>query len=629
MKRQRMESAKANHISLAKSSHGQQPVDADDLAYDQKVLQPNSNRRPSDLRITTQGGAKSMNAPLDLGDAFMLGPDRVDTISHRVTAPDGSSFEMSMTAMQLLVALAKRPGEIVSIEALLEEIWGTTAESLERARAEVAHDFGDEQRSDPRYILAFPGQGYQLLQTVRPGAVPFNAKHSRLFVLELGRRKVFRAAGAYCLIAFVLLQISDATFDALRFPSEAVPALLIALVVGFPVVVLLAWFLEITRSGVERDAESGWFRRMGRRWEVAALMSLFVLSLVFASIISSAVDWSRIGAVPDLGIAVLRIQNHTGKPANDHLAASLTETVTNELAIAGGYSVSALTDASRYPDGKTGTREIARQLDVDFVVEGSLVEFGDTPQLFVQLIDGDTGKHRWSDRFAISDWLAIGGVVVGALAEEFGSRSDHTPEDSVVSSAPGMVEDLEQVAARYFESNQLDLASQVWQQALAIEPTASVYYSLGRLHYLQRDYASAIAVLRSAVDEFPENDAIWGALGFSYVYGAGPESAEAALAFSQAEQLARRDADDLPTSARLGAYLANLGRFGEAAAVASNLLNVNSSNPDVHYWSALALAKIGDERRTTSAIKTALAHGLAAALVTHDPDLAPYTPALP
>ena len=439
-----------------------------------------------------------------LGETFMVGTDHVDVVTHRVTAPDSSSFELSLEAMHLLVELADRAGDMLTIDFLLDEIWGSTRESLELDRKEIAHRFGDTDSANPRYIEA-TNQGYRLLQAVQRGPVQLNARHSKLLLLELNRRKVFRVAAWYCVVAFVLLQLSDATFDALRLPGEAVPILLTLLVVGFPIAVLLGWFLELNSQGITRDAQSGWFRRMGRRWEFVAVVSLFVVSSAFAVMIARSVDWPVLES-ETISVAVLRFQNLTGDDSQDHIALGMTEELTLELALLDEYEVASVTSAIRFPDGETDLVTIALELGVEYVIEGSLLAGHGSPHINVQVIDGRTNRHRWAERFQLDDMVSIGATVASAIADELDISVDVPP------SRGGPTGPAKDVAYRHYliarsllrdagDLESLEQARDSIDRALDQDPTFGDAVGLGcrawfDIHALSRDAAHAIEAQR-------------------------------------------------------------------------------------------------------------------------------------
>ena len=72
---------------------------------------------------------------------------------------------------------------------------------------------------------------------------------------QLKRRGVFRVAGSYAVIAWLLLQIADVVFDPLGIPGWVMRALIVVVVLGFPIAVALAWFFDITDDGIERDRQ--------------------------------------------------------------------------------------------------------------------------------------------------------------------------------------------------------------------------------------------------------------------------------------------------------------------------------------------------------------------------------------
>ena len=93
---------------------------------------------------------------------------------------------------------------------------------------------------------------------------------------ELSRRKVLRTVGGYAVAAFVLLQLMDAAFEPLRLPEWLPTLVVIMVILGFPLVFLLAWHLEITPTGVHRTTAAGLLSRA----QSASLFSFMLLAMM-------------------------------------------------------------------------------------------------------------------------------------------------------------------------------------------------------------------------------------------------------------------------------------------------------------------------------------------------------------
>lgn len=217
------------------------------------------------------------------------------------------------------------------------------------------------------------------------------------FWYELKRRKVFRVATAYCIAAFVLLQILDATAEALGLTTARLQILLATMIIGFPVTVALAWFLEITPQGLIAEPSGRLSRRFGRASEIALLAVLFLLAGLLASFIVT--NAMRLVGSPDVRVAVLAFENFTGDPDNAYISDGLAEELIAGLA---GLDTSLVVlprmATFYYQDKDVDWQTVAEALQADMLVEGSLLDRrGNRLRVAAQLIDTRTGGHIWSN----------------------------------------------------------------------------------------------------------------------------------------------------------------------------------------------------------------------------------------
>ena len=122
----------------------------------------------------------------------------------------------------------------------------------------------------------------------------------------------------------------------------------------------------------------------------------------------------------DIALAVLPLQNFSGGVQHDYFAEGMTEALTADLAQTGGLRVVSRTSAMRYTHHDRALPEIARELNVDLIVEGSVIRAGDRVRITAQLIDAKSDEHLWSRSYDDSarDILAVQSRVAGAIAAE-------------------------------------------------------------------------------------------------------------------------------------------------------------------------------------------------------------------
>ena len=237
-------------------------------------------------------------------------------------------------------------------------------------------------------------------------------QQSRLssFIAELRRRRVFRVAAFYGGIAFVIVQIIDGTFDLMGVPQWVGRVMVTLLAVGFPVAMILAWVFDITLEGIVRTEgvlrepqgdESGGTSQPGTGKPLTsnrALIAVTLLAIAFGI-------WGRWGGVGDdriSSVAVLPFDN-LGTPEQEFFADGLTDDLITELSQIGDLRVISRTSSMRYKGSNKSLKEIADELDVGAILEGTVRRSGGQIRIVAQLIDIKTDDHLWSNTYDIAE----------------------------------------------------------------------------------------------------------------------------------------------------------------------------------------------------------------------------------
>jgi len=166
--------------------------------------------------------------------------------------------------------------------------------------------------------------------------------------------------------------------------------------------------------------------RARRRWLIGFAASASILAALG---LGAVVQHHRATASTFGRIAVLPLANLTGDTAQEYLVDGMHDALVTELAKIGALSVISRNSVLRYRNSAKSVSEIARELQVDAVVEGSVVLAGDSVRINAQLIEGTTDKHLWADSFVKSrrSVLALYGDVARGIAREV--RAAVTPEE--------------------------------------------------------------------------------------------------------------------------------------------------------------------------------------------------------
>jgi TolB-like protein/class 3 adenylate cyclase len=324
------------------------------------------------------------------------------------------------------------------------------------------------------------------------------------------------------------------------------------------------------------------------------------------AIAAVAVGWFLIrpGAQPDpiRSIAVLPLENLSGDPEQEYFADGMTEALIGDLAKLSALSVISRTSVMRYKGTDKPLPEIARELDVDAVVEGTVMRAGDRVRITAQLIDAHSDRHIWNDRYdrELSDVLALQSEVARAVAEEI--RLELSPSEVAALSSSRRVD-----PAAYDEYLRgLDAISRVkrdhetsvpaFERAVERAPEfaeawaglAAARYFRGQRFLLGRNRANPYPEARAAALRALElDDGLgWPQATLALISCARWDFPECGRQSARAVELSPGDTWVL--GARAG-YLMFVGRFEEAISTSSRALRVAPLDPSVRNTYAITL----------------------------------------
>ena len=306
---------------------------------------------------------------------------------------------------------------------------------------------------------------------------------------EARRRRVFQIAAIYIVGAFVALQVADLAFPGLSIPDTAIKYVWIGALVGFPFALFFGWRFDLVDGRILRTAavDGAPGLPIGRGDE----LTLSIASVALAAIcigLAFEISQTRVddqgrprlaNAAPN-SVAVLPFANFGGLQENEYLADGITETLLHALAQASGLKVTARTSAFFYKGKGIDVRDIAAELGVSKILEGSVQQSGDKIRIVAQLIEADTGFHLWSntydrdlgDIFAIQDSIASD-VAIAILATM--SAAPGLPETRLTGVSTTNLEAyqkyLQGLEQAHIRSNvSLPKAETLLRQAIAIDP---------------------------------------------------------------------------------------------------------------------------------------------------------------
>ena len=224
-------------------------------------------------------------------------------------------------------------------------------------------------------------------------------------VQELRNRSVFRTLVAYGVVAWMLLQVADVTFDRLPIPENSMTVLIALVVIGFPVVAVLAWAYELTARGIVRHEETGTHAPRLAFLPFVAMVGVVAVGSGFLLYYLSQNFWES----PRRSIAVLPFTNSGGEAETEYFSDGLTEEIQSLIVRLNEFRVVALSTTQQFKDNVTDVVSIASRLDAEAVLLGSVRRYQNKVSVTARLIDGSDGQELWSEKFdrELSDIYAI------------------------------------------------------------------------------------------------------------------------------------------------------------------------------------------------------------------------------
>src|ERR1700728_2915763 len=325
----------------------------------------------------------------------------------------------------------------------------------------------------------------------------------------------------------------------------------------------------------------------------ALIAGLSVVVVAAAGLVLAPALARRSSAIPSVrSIAVLPMDNFSGDPAQEYFADGMTDELITDLAKIGSLRVISRTSVMRYKGTRKGLPEIAKELNVDGIIEGSVTRSGQRVRITAQLLYGPTDKHLWAKTYErdLGDILSLQSEVAQAIAQQV--RAELTPQQQarLGSTRPVNPEAYDAyLRGRYYLWNDyttpqpLNMAKQYFEEsvrkdpgfALAYSGLADAYAYLGFFHQLSTEsaYRSAEEALRQAsalddsIGEIHDTQAV---LDWRYVWewtGADRELQQA-IALAPSYICAHEDRAE---------YLAFQGRGAEARAEVAKSMALDSS----------------------------------------------------
>src|SRR6184192_3114151 len=325
----------------------------------------------------------------------------------------------------------------------------------------------------------------------------------RNFFAELKRRNVYKVAVAYAVVGWLLVQVATQVFPFFEIPNWAVRLVVLAIVIGFPIALIVAWAFELTPEGLKRTEDVDLTAQGHRKsyvWIYVVIagaslsIGLFFIGRYSVGTKSTAASSNQSSAK---SIAVLPFANLSADKNDEYLSDGMTEELLNVLTKVKSLRVPGRSSSFAFKGRNEDNifREVGERLHVGTVLEGSVRKAGEKLRVTAQLINVADGYHLWSEDYD------------GDVRDIFTFQSN--------------------VAQRVVEALQIKLGVEA-ARALAKKPTenpeAHRLYLLGRYEfgkYSEAGWTSSIRYYEQAMKLDPNYALAYCGLADTYAYMGG------------------------------------------------------------------------------------------------------------
>ncbi|MEY2487073.1 MAG: adenylate cyclase [Verrucomicrobiota bacterium] len=330
------------------------------------------------------------------------------------------------------------------------------------------------------------------------------------FFAELKRRNVYKVAVAYAVVGWLVIQISATVLPTFHAPEWIVQTLILLVAIGLPIALVLAWAFELTPEGIKRAEDvrpndsltPGTRRRFVLIVVLLAAAAAGLLVFQFLQTHPGRDDKEHTGggslALSDKSIAVLPFDNLSRDPDNAFFAEGVQDEILTRLAKVADLKVISRTSTQRFKSAPSDLREIAKQLGVMNILEGSVQKSNDQVRVNVQLINAMTDAHLWADIYdrKLTDMFSVESDIAKTVADTLQAKLTGR-EMSAIASRPTedpVAHELF-VKGRYFlglrRGDNLPHAIELFRQVIARDPHyAAAYAGLSEAYILLPRYTA-------------------------------------------------------------------------------------------------------------------------------------------
>jgi TolB-like protein/Tfp pilus assembly protein PilF len=319
------------------------------------------------------------------------------------------------------------------------------------------------------------------------------------FFAELKRRNVYKVAVAYAVIAWLLIQVATQIFPFFEIPNWAVRLVVLVLIAGFPVALVFSWAFEITPEGIVRETDA----ELGKSITHHTGKKVVAITIVLAIVASGLLAFRLFGpklvaprhdaspartevatAIPEKSIAVLPFDSLSEDKSNAYFAEGVQDEILTRLAKVADLKVISRTSTQHLKSVPDDLPQIAKQLGVAHVLEGSVQKANDQIRVNVQLINALTDTHLWAETFdrKLTDIFAVESEIAKTITDTLQAKLSGS-EQHAIAARPTENTEAHQLylKGRFFwnkrTANDLKKSIEYFEQAIAADPNYALAYA--------------------------------------------------------------------------------------------------------------------------------------------------------
>jgi TolB-like protein/Tfp pilus assembly protein PilF len=329
--------------------------------------------------------------------------------------------------------------------------------------------------------------------------------NERNFFAELKRRNVYKVAVAYAVVGWLIAQIATQIFPFLEIPNWIVRLVILLIAIGFPIALVIAWAFEATPEGIKRTevADAMPPASIGRKryaWiYIVVIGAVISAALFFIGRYTGQNKTAAPNDIPSKSIAVLPFESLSEDKNNAYFAEGVQDEILTRLAKVSDLKVISRTSTQRFKSAPSDLRDIAKQLGVANILEGSVQKANDQVRVNVQLINALTDAHLWAEIYdrKLTDIFATESDIAKTIAETLQAKLTGSEKTAIAKKPTANPEAYElYLKGRFFWNKRtgadLRKAIDYFNQATAKDPNYALAYSgLADSYLLLSPYGAA------------------------------------------------------------------------------------------------------------------------------------------